>query len=210
MKKFGAVTVLSMLLVGGIYSTQAMAIGKGFYLQLGSGSSSWDLEDSYGFQWSFDADTDHAGVGFVLDTAPAEDRLFNYRFQIGYEQFVRKESSTSYKMDMDSLVIDQDFGFGIVRNERIRFWIGPQLRISFSGGTPEGATNYDVSLFGIGLGPVAGININTPTRLSFAFKFGIMAMSYTGVGDDTSTFNNDVDYTVDENYGFLNFAMLFR
>ena len=209
MKKLNAISLFTMLLISSVYSTQAMAVGKGFYLQAGAGSASWDAEDDF-HSWSFDSDTSHAGFGFVLDTAVAKDKLFNYRFQIGYEQFEDKPTGSSRKLKMDSLVIDQDFGFGLVRNDRIRFWLGPELRVSFSGGTPDGYSDFDVVLFGLGLGPVMGINVHTNSRLSLGFKVGYMAMTYTGVGDDTSSANNDVDYNVDEGYTFVNFSMLFR
>jgi len=210
MKKIGRVVVFAMLLISSAYTSQAMAIGKGFYLQLGSGGATWDAEDDLGTKWSFDTDTSYAGIGFVLDTATADDRLFNYRFQVGLEKYENKTTRTGSKLSMDSLVIDQDFGFGLVRNERLRFWLGPELRISFSAGSPDNSPDLDIGMFGVGLGPAVGINIHTRSRLSLAFKLGYMAMSYSGYGDDTSAADNNIDYTVEEHYTFFNFAMLFR
>lgn len=200
------ITWLAILLAASVFSSQALAKGKGFYFHLGSGSADWTAEDDYD-KWTFESDTTHTGFGFVLDTATAEDRLFNYRFQVGYERYTDEIKNSTSKLDFDSLVIDQDFGFGVVRTDTLRFWLGPELRISLSG---ESSDNYDTALVGVGLGPVLGINFHTGPRVSLALKSGFLRMTYNGTADDTTSNNNDISYDVDENIAFFSFAVLFR
>ena len=210
MKKFSIVSLFTMLLIGSIYSTQALAVGKGFYLQTGSGSATWDADFDSGFKSSFDSDTSHTGIGFVLDTATAKDKLFNYRLQVGYEKYEDKINGSSSKLKMKSLVIDQDFGFGLVRNKNIRFWLAPEIRIAFASGSPNGSNGYDVALVGFGLGPAVGINFHTSQKLSLALKVGYLKMNYSGAGNDNSSSSNNATYTVHENITFVNFSMLFK
>jgi hypothetical protein len=209
MKISRGITCFAIALFASVVSTQAMAIGKGFYVHLGSGSADWTTEiDDTGAEFDTSSDTSHLGVGFVLDTATDIDRLFNYRFQVGYERFTDERNNTSQKLEFGSLVIDQDFGFGIVRNDSLRFWLGPELRLSISA-TSE--NNYDHVLFGIGLGPALGINFHTGSNVSLGLKGGYMIMSYGG-GAAASDSNNqsDLTYTVDEDFLFFNFAVLWR
>jgi len=192
--------------MGSVFSTQALAIGKGFYIQGGSGSADWTIEnDDTGVKRDRSPDTSHFGVGFVLDTATDIDRLFNYRFQVGYESFSNEFDNTTY--DFDSLVIDQDFGFGIVRNDTLRFWLGPELRFSISA---ESSDNYDKALIGLGLGPALGINFHTGGNVSLGIKGGYMIMSYSGAGVADSDALSDLTYSVDEDFLFFNFAVLWR
>ena len=207
MKIIRGISCFAVILIGSVISTQAMAIGKGFYFHLGGGSADWTADFDYTPTRDYDSDTSHFGVGFVLDTATDGDRLFNYRFQVGYENFKSDSSSRLANWDMGSLVFDQDFGFGIVRNNKLRFWLGPELRISLSGDSKD---NYDMALFGVGLGPAVGINFHTGENVSLGLKGGFMFMSYSGGGNDTSVFDNNIDYSVDENFLFFNFAVLFR
>jgi hypothetical protein len=207
MRKSHAISCFAIALIGSVVSTQAMAIGKGFYVHMGSGSADWTADFDIGQTRDFDSDTSHLGVGFVLDTATDGDRLFNYRFQVGYEQFKSDSSSQLANWEMGSLVVDQDFGFGIVRNDNLRFWIGPELRISISADSKD---NLDMALIGFGIGPAIGINFHTSDSVSLGLKGGYMIMNYGGAGDDTSVFDNNIEYSVDENFLFFNFAVLWR
>lgn len=209
MRTLWGVSTLVIALIGSVFSSQAMAIGKGFYVQLGSGSADWTTEnDDSGIEFPSSSDTGHLGVGFVLDTATAVDKLFNYRFQVGYERYTDERNNSSQKYDFDSLVVDQDFGFGVVRSDSLRFWLGPELRLSLSGYSDD---DYDHVLFGIGLGPALGLNFHTGSNVSLGIKGGYMIMSYGG-GAAASDSNNqsDLTYTVDEDFLFFNFAVLWH
>ena len=209
MKSIKYLSGFGILLIGSVfYSTQAMAIGKGFYVHLGSGSADWTTEvDDTGFEFDTTSDTSHFGVGFVLDTATDTDRLFNYRFQVGYEKYTDEQNNRSVKYEFDSLVIDQDFGFGIVRNDTLRFWLGPELRFAIAA---ESGDNYDNALIGIGLAPAIGINFHTGDSVSLGIKGGYMVMSYAGGGGAKDDTRSDLTYTVDEDFLFFNFAVLWR
>ena len=90
MKNIQVTLALIIFIMGSVFSTQALAIGKGFYIQGGSGSADWTTEfDESGFKFDESADTSHFGVGFVLDTATDIDRLFNYRFQDRLRKFFK-------------------------------------------------------------------------------------------------------------------------
>jgi hypothetical protein len=187
------------------YSTQAMAVGNGFYVQLGSGTANWTAEDDFD-RWDFDSDTSHFGAGYVLDTASGSNRLFNYRLQLGYESYTDRVKDSRSELKFDSFIIDQDFGFAVARNEAFRFWIGPELRFAFLGESSDG---YDTSLFGVGLGPVFGIDFHTASNVSMGLKSGFLKMSYDGIAED-NLYGNDIDYQVDEDLVFFNFAVLFH
>jgi hypothetical protein len=209
MKISRGITYLALILISSVFSTQAMAIGKGFYVQLGSGSADWTTEvDDTGNEFDTSSDTGHLGAGFVLDTATDVDKLFNYRFQVGYERYTDDPNDSSQKYDFDSLVVDQDFGFGVVRNDSLRFWLGPELRLSASVFSDD---NYDHVLFGIGLGPALGINFHTGSNVSLGIKGGYMVMSYSGGAAASDNSNlSDLTYTVDEDFLFFNFAVLWH
>jgi hypothetical protein len=196
----------AILLIASVaYSTQAMAIGNGFYIQLGSGNADWTAEDEFD-RWDFNSDTSHFGAGFVLDTAAGTNRLFNYRLQLGYEKYTDTVQNSTAELQFDSFIIDQDFGFAMVRNKEFRFWLGPELRFAFLGESSDG---YDTSLFGVGLGPAVGIDFHTDSNVSMGIKSGYMMMSYDGNARDNWD-GNDIDYRVNEDFLFFNFTVLFH
>ncbi|MGD8939633.1 MAG: hypothetical protein PVJ72_09660 [Gammaproteobacteria bacterium] len=202
-KKYSGFAIL--LMAGVVYSTQAMAVGNGFYVQLGSGNADWTEEDYFN-QWYFNSDTSHFGAGFVVDTAAGTNHLFNYRLQLGYEKYTDTVQNSTAELQFDSFIIDQDFGFAMVRNNAYRFWLGPELRIAFLGESSEG---YDTSLFGVGLGPAVGIDFHTGPNVSMGFKGSYLMMSYDGVALD-NWYGNDIDYRVNEDLVFFNFTVLFH
>ena len=207
MKNLPHILYFAIALASCVTTTNAMAIGKGFYIHMASGNADWTAEDDNNFKRDYDSNTSHFGIGFVLDTATEIDRVFNYRFQVGYEQFNSDSTSKLADFDMASVVTDHDFGFGIVRNDAIRFWLGPEVRASFSFDSKD---NFDMALFGLGVGPAIGINFHTAGNVSLGLKGGYMKMSYFGGGDDTSALDNNIEYNVDEDFFFFNFAVLFR
>ena len=206
MKKLNILSGFVIILVSGaLYSSQAMAAGNGFYFQLGSGTADWSAEDDFE-RWDFNSDTSHFGVGYVLDTAAGTNRLFNYRLQLGYEQYNDRVKNSTSELQFDSFIIDQDFGFAVARNNAFRFWLGPELRFAFLGESSDG---YDTALFGVGLGPAFGIDFHTASNVSMGLKGGILMMSYDGIADD-NVYGNDIDYQVNEDLVFFNFAVLFH
>ncbi|WP_455212424.1 hypothetical protein [Kaarinaea lacus] len=194
-----------LLIISAMYSSQVMAVGNGFYFQAGSGNADWTAEDDFD-RWHFDSDTSHSGAGYVFDTAAGTNRLFNYRLQLGYEKYTDRVRNSTSQLKFNSFVIDQDFGFAVVRNDAFRFWFGPELRIAFLG---ESSDYYDTALFGVGLGPAVGMDFHTASNVTMGFKGGYMMMSYDGIAQDNLE-GNDIDYHVNEDFVFFNFSVLFH
>ena len=124
MKKF----VLLPVVIPGLLAlvTTAHAAGIGLYGAGGTPMINWKYNRT-----DFGSTTDHCyGGGLVVDSAVAKDTLFNYRFTAGYERygsdnrflFTEPGSKTAHKFDMC-----HSFGFGLVRTEAMRFWVGPQI-----------------------------------------------------------------------------------
>ncbi|MEI6970105.1 MAG: hypothetical protein WCL44_01190 [bacterium] len=133
---------------------RVLATGIGPSVSYGLGNQDW--ADEHGT-----TDLSSIGLGFVLDTAVARDSLFNYRLEIGYER--RQDTfDNDFTFDTDLLVLNNTFGFGIVRSHVVRVWLGPQLRIfggTGSGGNTSGG-NTDVTMLGAAAGLALGANFH--------------------------------------------------
>ncbi len=199
MKRIIYASVVLLILLG-FGPADAMALGLGFYGQAAGGKGEFEYED-YGTE--FDVDTSHGGIGIVLDTNVSQNRLFNYRLNIGFENFDLEAEDGGETLELDSFVIDQDFGFGFA-TQNMRVWAGPEIRISWS----EGDLNsWDYKLFGFGLGPVAGINFNFGNNITLGLKGGILGLGYAGEAE-----SNGVSYDTEANESivFINAALIFR
>jgi hypothetical protein len=192
---------LVILCVGGMVAgeNEAHAVGLGGYGSLGAGSANWSPDNGTDFK----KDTNHFGLGLVMDTAPARDQLFNYQLNIGYDRFRNKNSNGWGDADLDGFVISNNFGFGALITPRTRFWFGPELRLEWASGTPAKAPNGRINLFGLGVGPVVGLNFNTGAKETFVVKTGFQIVSY---------FSTDwiSDYNVSEKFFYITLEYLFR
>ena len=213
MKRFIVSQVLSLLLALVFLTSSAMAIGLGVYYNgYGSGSADW-TEDHDGWELDYEGDTESTGFGFVLDTAVAKDTLFNYRLNIGLEDVTKEEGDGVVEAEFDSYVIDNTFGFAVLRKKVVRLWLGPQLRISYSEGNPINDPDFDINLVGFGLGAVFGANFNIGRVFTPAVSIGYRYTKYIGTGDysNSSYYTSpEVDYDVTETRLFVNLAVLFR
>jgi hypothetical protein len=200
-----AVVVMSVMTI----TESALAGGFGFYVQGGGGNAEWDADD-LGGDFDFESNTGHAGLGAVYDSNVSRNTLFNYRISFGYESAVHDPDNAWDKIKLHSYVLDQDFGFGLYRTENMRFWIGPEIRISYSQGSPEDDDDLEFKLWGFGVGPVAGINFHVSRRVSLGLKAGLLSIGYAGkLADDRDRFDDEV-YKMNEGYAFFNFSVLFR
>jgi hypothetical protein len=193
-------TMLRSVLVAILVLTSiqsAWAIGFGAYFEYGNVFDA-TLEDD-GFD--FDYDEDHFGAGLSVDTNVASDKLFNYRLDLGYQR-VEQDFHSGPGLDGDGLVLDNAFGFGVLRNENVRLWIGPGVRLSFDFFDSKGFDGFD---FGIGAGPVIGLNIHTGDLVSLGVTGGYQ-VSYVRSVDDGS--GPDLDGY--EQLAFLKLHTLFR
>jgi hypothetical protein len=110
---------------------------------------------------------------------------------------------------MKGLVIDNDFGFGVVRSGLIRLWLGPELRITYLSGDDSG---FDYDQSGFGIGPAAGVNVNLGDAMALAFKVGYLFNSYSGEmkGKTPMASTSDASYTMTEGLPTVNLALIFR
>ena len=178
--------------------TNANALGIGLYATLtNSGDADWE---NTSFNSTVNRDLDQKEIGFVLDTAIATNRLFNYRLQLAI-------ADVSYdNTDMDGFVLTNTFGFGVVRNSDLRFWIGPQVGFKYL----ESKDAPDIELVTFDFGAATGLNYHIGSTISLTaeagYKLGV------GVADITSTASStsDFDYDINENRFFVNVGLLFR
>jgi len=175
MRRTTAALFFILLLSGSVFVSGSSATGFGVYGLLGSGRT------------EFHEDTDYAGWGFVYDTAVAKKNVFNYRLNFGYERL--RVDSAFGKESFSGYVLDSDFGLGIVRNDSVRLWLGPEVRIA----------KLDTE-WGFGLGPVAGLNLHAGEIVTIIIKAGYRWMSYS-----------DLIYSsMDESHGFVSIGLMFR
>ena len=199
-------------------AADAGAMGMGFYVELGDGTSDWTIEtDDYHYDnwsWDYDGDKTRTAFGFVLDTAVSRDTLFNYRFQIGYEAWENELDGYGDTFEMVGISMSHDFGFGIVRTPTVRVWVGPELRFSYAYGELDRADYYDIYAFTYGVGPVIGANINISPTLSLSFKGGYLFEGVVGTmeTDRHSYYHDYYDYDFDGSQEelFINFSLIFR
>lgn len=202
-----SVGLLSLLLA----APPARAVGLGLYGGGGGGSMTWTIDPDDGSDFDEDADTSHGTFGFVLDTAVSTNSVFNYRLNVGADRFVSEfDDFGPDDWELSGIVIDNAFGFAIVRNRAVRLWVGPQLRIAWYEGHPEGREDdEDIQVAAFGLGPVLGLNLNLGPVVTLALDGGFRWVGYGGEWDDDAT-----DWTADlsgtEGMVFLNASVLFR
>lgn len=118
-----SVFLLSVLCAIGVLigAANAYAFGFGPYFEYAVGSASYDDHDEY---LDKDSDIDVTGLGIVMDTNLSRPRLFNYRLNLGYN-WLDGEGRDGWRVSLENT-----FGFGIIKKEKFRFWLGPQLHLS--------------------------------------------------------------------------------
>ena len=238
LKRLFRVTFICLIAAGVIFSSPfgincAHATGIGFYLSRGSGDTDfnedYDDDDSW-YDLESSGDAKFSGYGFILDTAVAKDKVFNYRLQIGYEDVEYdldsvyyedlnmdiSASVSNFELDIDRFVLDNTFGFGIVRIPNFRLWIGPQLRIGYMSGDGTydiGGTKRNLDFDGLvlGLAPVIGANFNFINNLTIGVDLGYRFNFFVGSLDKTSAglFDSGNFYGNDDTF-FINFAFIYR
>ena len=78
----------------------------------------------------------------MFDTAVAQDKFFNYQLNLGYDEFTNKLPGSSRDLKLGGLMISNSFGFGIVRTDGFRLWMGPEIRLAWPRGSQSG-TDYE-------------------------------------------------------------------
>ena len=224
-----AIFFISML-----FAQSAFAFGIGGYVNFGAGNvefeESWDAEDPWA-RLKNEGDVTFYGFGFLLDTAVAKNRVFNYRLQVGYEDaefdidtVVNRETGADisnfvadFKLDVDQIVFDNTFGFGIVRKENLRLWFGPQIRVGYISGngdlTDISGTRLELDFDGVifGFAPVVGANFNFSNNLTLGLDLGYRFSLFAGELEKSGLgqWGGD-DFDGNMNTYFINFALIYR
>jgi hypothetical protein len=181
-------------------ATSAMALGIGAYFEAAGGEGyrkvrSSSLESTggtasgYGFR-----------AGLIFDTCVACDDVFSYRLKIGGgTSWTDLVSATNY----NSFHMSHTFAFAAVKNDIVKFWIGPQIGIRYRRGNSDRlffgtelpGTTYAMlnaaslafpyyqygafkertkqSLFGANAGIAFGTNLNLGDYVTLALEAGV-------------------------------------
>ncbi len=195
----------------------AHAVGLGLYGSTGGGTADWSPDTGADFRKS----SEHLSYGFALDTAPASDNLFNYNLNLGYDRFSSKNTKLSNaweNTDLEGVLMSHNFGFGGLITPSMRLWFGPEVRIEWLEGAPSNFSDYKIRLFGVGFGPVLGLNFNLGERLTGVIKVGYQNQQYHGYGhgrfdpatNSASIGPHENDYDVREKLVYVTFEFLAR
>ena len=223
MKRLLSITCLSAVFLFFFFMTDSMAAGIGFNVTGGSGSTKWDANNwsHSGSDRDFHLKTDNerTGIGFLLDTAVGSGKAFNYRLNIGTESLDYKVKSVfrftidpnlSGTFETKGRFMSHDFGFKLFERQKIRIWLGPEIRLSKVEGKLSSDRNYEISISSFGVGPVLGANLNIGKTLSLAFKVGALEMASYGELDYNATGEDWDIYSDNDHYIFANAGLLFR
>jgi hypothetical protein len=208
-------TVVVLLICCLAYVGNVEAFGLGVSGSYGSGTAKQTYESTSPFtpdpEYKYD-DTDRKSIGLVLDTNLSKDKLFNYRLGLAYEtvNFKRENQTVSY--DPKGCSLENDFGFGIIRTDFLRLWLGPELRFAYLKKPWE--NRRTTHLVEAGIGPVVGLNFNIGSVVTLSVKGGyIFNKTYgsrTNPATATTTSSEDTLITGSGNYPIANLALIFR
>jgi len=170
-------------------SAQLSALGLGVYGTGSKSSTTWTYHKNEVPDFHIKSSDSKMGAGFVLDTNLAKDNLFNYRLNIGFAKITLDNEKTSYSSFYGIKDITgyeyhlyNTFGFGIVRTEEIRLWIGPQIGFGVIRGEYDlssGQDNDFTTIFFSGA-LAAGMNVNIGDIVTFGFDAGYRLKQHWG------------------------------
>lgn len=162
--------VLTCLFIS-IMSTQLLAFGIGGYFSGGGGERYWNknITDYRNREKNY-----KIGGGLIIDSNMARQESFNYRLNAGY-----------YKMngdprDLGLINTYHSFGYGLVKQEYVRLWFGPQIGIGYGYADYQNVTfiglfaRETIKYRGLNasLGLVLGLNINIGKYFSITLDGG--------------------------------------
>ena len=168
--------------------------GFGLFAVAGGGDSTIRVDG----QADLDAQIRVKGSGLFYDSNFLKDRIFNYRIGIG--QGVYGDKTDSY----DALFIFNDFGFSVARNRYARLWLGPEIMLTLVD-DPQAAT--EPKLFGMGMGPVIGLNLNITDNLTATLKVAYISQTMAGHMKIASV---KYDVNTDDLFSYISFGMAWR
>lgn len=189
---------------------QSSAFGIGVYVPvLGTGTAIFNgiSDNTFGINYG-------EGYGIVLDTRVARNALFSYRLNVGYANgtLTHVDYPDTKADGWIFCVLDNSFGFGVVKTSFLRLWVGPQVRYALLtvSDTNEDST-ITLNLFGLGLAPVIGANFNIGRLYTVGLDLGYRFSFYGGiVEDDNPDDPFTLPFTMTEQMFFINLSVLFR
>ncbi len=136
-----------------------------------------------------------AGTDLTLDTALAEDKLFNYRLGIDCDTLYSESHNMFFNSPyyVNRFTCTNTFGFGLIRKNFVRIWIGPQVASSYEFRYHNKYVS-DAALYNK-FGAVAGINIHANAAITLSLEMGFRApinIDLTGSGV-TAYANNKIE-----------------
>lgn len=159
-------TAIILLLVGTaiITGTGAFALGIGPYIDAFGGQSyrkvktgAWEdtggTATNYGFR-----------AGLLFDTCVACDEVFSYRLKLGGGL---SKSDLAAKTSYSSFHMSHTFALAAVKNDLVKFWIGPQIGFSYYRGS------NDRFYAGAEHAGAAYLLVNQPVTLNDLWNFGV-------------------------------------
>ena len=161
---------LTLMLIGLLVTSgpgSAIADGIGGYVEYSgySGSVSAGVSN--------DVSGERIGIGLAYDSNPDGDGIFNNRFDIGYvhtwaSDTVNADSYRSVEVDyeLNGLSLNNAFGFGVVRRENFRLWIGPAIGLGFD--FVDFGEIGNAKVLSVGGGPQLGMNFKVTDRFLIA------------------------------------------
>jgi len=213
--KRSVVWLIALSFVSTLWCSNAAAVGLGFYLDGGSGSGEAEWESD---TVAWDIDTKTAAVGFVLDTAPTNEKNFNYRLNVGLGS-QNWEDTDGIELKSGGIYVENIFGFALKKSETFRWWLGPLVRLGYYSGETDtfyvagDPAKVEVDYAEFGIGAVTGMNFKI-NKVILAPSLGVRFSGFAGSGTSTIT-TGGVTYSVDEDIegntttGFLNLALMF-
>lgn len=215
MQRVARLFVMSFVLLL-LSAPQSFAVSFGAFVDgaTGSGEAEWESD-----WYSWDIDSNAAAIGFVLDTAPTNEKVFNYRLNLGYARH-ELEDEVGDTMKSNGIYAENIFGFAFVRQQDFRWWGGPLVRVGYYSGDSDtvsvgpglySKTDIDYAEFGIGA--VTGLNFKVGNAI-LSPSVGFRINGYAGEGtirewDSFGGSSYDEDYEAYTGDVFANFAIMF-
>ncbi|OHD63352.1 MAG: hypothetical protein A2176_00140 [Spirochaetes bacterium RBG_13_51_14] len=158
------------------------------------------------------------GIGFIIDTNVAQDKLFNFRVKFGFSNKLEKEEAKNrpfnVRYGLNHYYLKNIFGLSFFRNQYVRLWCGPQLSVTYQyikhSLNPDKRyidyLDYEIyrrfNIWFLSIGAVAGINIHFKRYITVCFDIGFSG----GYGIPDLSKN----YYATEIETFVTFSVLYR
>lgn len=102
----------------------------------------------------------------------------------GYDRFINSNAKAWGRTEFEGIVLSNCFGFGGGESRlSARLWFGLEIRLEWADDKPDDYPDYTIRMFGVGIGPVIGLNINPGDNLTLSFKTGYQYIQYHATGD---------------------------